>query len=122
MLNNATSETRNAIIPHCAGLSVDRQSRSPAVASRTRCRRSGRDGSVELHRNVEIAHAQTLCLLVLPIGIVRMLQVPQRSAAVHSGIVSKLYDGGGEVVAHSSVQASQGSSPAGLPFRSEIKC
>src|SRR5262245_31336348 len=33
------------------------------------------------------------------------------------GIVSKLYDAGGEVVAHSSVQASQGSSPAGLPQR-----
>src|SRR5262245_45142071 len=35
------------------------------------------------------------------------------------GIDSKLYDGGGEVVAHSSVQASQGSSPAGRPRRSD---
>src|SRR6185312_10022650 len=35
------------------------------------------------------------------------------------GIVSKLYAGGGEVVAHSSVQASHGLSPAGLPFRSD---
>src|SRR5437870_1636461 len=32
------------------------------------------------------------------------------------GVVSKLYDGGGEVVAHSSVHASHGSSPAGAPF------
>ena len=36
------------------------------------------------------------------------------------GIVSKLYDGGGDVVAHSSVQASQGSSPAGCPFFSDM--
>ena len=36
-----------------------------------------------------------------------------------TGIDSKLYDGGGEVVAHSSVQASHGSSPAGLPFHSD---
>src|SRR5437660_11756815 len=33
------------------------------------------------------------------------------------GMVSKLYVGGGEVVAHSSVQASHGSSPATLPFQ-----
>src|SRR5262245_34294346 len=33
------------------------------------------------------------------------------------GTSSKLYDGGGEVVAHSSVQASHGLSPAGLPLR-----
>ena len=33
-----------------------------------------------------------------------------------SGILSKLYSGGGEVVAHSSVHASHGSSPASLPF------
>src|SRR5262245_27518119 len=36
-----------------------------------------------------------------------------------SGKVSKLYSGGGEVVDHSSVQASQGSSPAGAPRRSD---
>src|SRR5262245_14089053 len=36
-----------------------------------------------------------------------------------SGKVSKLYSGGGEVVDHSSVQASQGSSPAGSPRRSD---
>src|SRR5215471_2413572 len=36
-----------------------------------------------------------------------------------SGKVSKLYSGGGEVVDHSSVQASQGSSPAGVPRRSD---
>src|SRR5215475_3420476 len=36
-----------------------------------------------------------------------------------TGSVSKLYSGGGEVVVHSSVQASQGSSPAGAPRRSE---
>src|SRR5947209_20608766 len=35
------------------------------------------------------------------------------------GITAKLYAGGGEVVAHSSVQASQGSSPAGRPWRSD---
>ena len=57
--------------------------------------------------------------LVFPVRIVRMLQVPQRPTAVHRGDLSKLYAGGGEVVAHSSVQASQGSSPAGLPFQSE---
>src|SRR5262245_24050923 len=33
------------------------------------------------------------------------------------GTAAKLYDGGGEVVAHSSVQASHGLSPAGLPLR-----
>src|SRR4030095_722094 len=36
-----------------------------------------------------------------------------------SGKVSKLYSGGGGVVEHSSVQASQGSSPAGAPRRSD---
>src|SRR5215468_1319918 len=36
-----------------------------------------------------------------------------------SGNVSKLYSGGGEVVDHSKVQASQGSSPAGSPYRSD---
>src|SRR5262245_36382524 len=36
-----------------------------------------------------------------------------------SGRTSKLYSGGGEVVDHSSVHASQGSSPAGLPCRSD---
>src|SRR5262247_4223425 len=35
------------------------------------------------------------------------------------GSVSKLYSGGGEVVVHSSVQASQGSSPASAPRRRE---
>ena len=39
-----------------------------------------------------------------------------------SGMTSKLYEAGGEVVAHSSVQASQGSSPAIRPFRSERRC
>src|SRR5262245_29597010 len=34
-----------------------------------------------------------------------------------TGTSSKLYAGGGEVVAHSSVQASQGLSPAGGPCR-----
>ena len=38
------------------------------------------------------------------------------------GIVSKLYAGGGDVVAHSSVQASHGSSPAGRPLRSDRTC
>src|SRR4051794_35540934 len=33
------------------------------------------------------------------------------------GMVSKLYAGGGEVVAHSSVQAPHGLSPAGRPWR-----
>src|SRR5262245_25476939 len=37
-----------------------------------------------------------------------------------AGTVSKLYSGGGEVVAHSSVHASQGSSPAFSPFRNEV--
>src|SRR5262245_5847333 len=36
-----------------------------------------------------------------------------------SGKDSKLYSGGGDVVDHSSVQASQGSSPAGAPRRSD---
>src|SRR3984957_2359229 len=36
-----------------------------------------------------------------------------------SGIASKLYSGGGEEVVHSKVQASQGSSPAILPFRAD---
>src|SRR5207244_13032292 len=36
-----------------------------------------------------------------------------------TGITSKLYAGGGEVVAHSSAQASQGSAPAGRPCRSD---
>src|SRR5260370_42267491 len=36
-----------------------------------------------------------------------------------SGISSKLYSGGGEVVVHSKVQASHGSSPAILPFRAD---
>src|SRR5262245_8035683 len=35
------------------------------------------------------------------------------------GISAKLYSGGGELVAHSSVQASQGSFPAGGPLRAE---
>jgi hypothetical protein len=35
------------------------------------------------------------------------------------GIASKLYDGGGDAVDHSSVQASHGSSPAGRPWRSD---
>src|SRR6516162_3587409 len=35
------------------------------------------------------------------------------------GITSKLYVGGGDGVDHSSVQAFQGSSPAGWPYRSE---
>src|SRR5271166_6794240 len=34
-----------------------------------------------------------------------------------TGIFAKLYSGGGEVVAHSSVQASQGSLPAGFPLK-----
>src|SRR6202047_2670743 len=38
-----------------------------------------------------------------------------------TGIVAKLYSGGGEVVDHSSVHASQGSAPAGSPFRSDHK-
>ena len=37
-----------------------------------------------------------------------------------SGRWSKLYGGGGELVAHSSVLPSHGSSPAGLPLRSEM--
>src|SRR5438445_1217841 len=37
------------------------------------------------------------------------------------GMVSKLYGDGGEVVAHSSVQASHGSSPAGAPFLRETR-
>src|SRR5262249_36513740 len=36
-----------------------------------------------------------------------------------TGTTSKLYSGGGEVVAHSRVQASHGSSPARSPLRSE---
>src|SRR5439155_7635012 len=36
-----------------------------------------------------------------------------------TGTVAKLYSGGGELVLHSSVQASQGSSPATAPERSE---
>src|SRR5262249_29444861 len=36
-----------------------------------------------------------------------------------SGSVAKLYSGGGDVVAHSSVQASHGSLPATWPWRSE---
>src|SRR5205823_2555130 len=40
---------------------------------------------------------------------------------VVTGTVSKLYGGGGEVVAHSSVQASHGSSPAGAPCRSDTR-
>src|SRR5439155_1654451 len=35
------------------------------------------------------------------------------------GITAKLYVGGGEGVDHSSVQASQGSAPAGRPLRSD---
>src|SRR5215813_10354635 len=38
---------------------------------------------------------------------------------VVTGTTSKLWGGGGEVVAHSRVQASQGSAPAGSPRRSE---
>src|SRR6266436_3943658 len=37
------------------------------------------------------------------------------------GSSSKLYAGGGDVVAHSSVQAFHGSGPAGLPFLSDQK-
>src|ERR1700682_15487 len=36
-----------------------------------------------------------------------------------TGILAKLYSGGGEVVDHSSVQASQGSLPAGSPLTSD---
>src|SRR5258708_18307651 len=36
-----------------------------------------------------------------------------------SGRTAKLYSGGGDDVAHSSVHASHGSLPAGSPFRSE---
>ena len=54
---------------------------------------------------------------ILPVRIFRMLQIPQRPAAVHPGIFAKLYAGGGEVVAHSSVHASHGSLPAGLPLQ-----
>src|ERR1700722_5692006 len=36
-----------------------------------------------------------------------------------SGSVSKLYSGGGDVVAHSNVHASQGSSPAIFPLRAD---
>src|SRR5262245_30434468 len=35
------------------------------------------------------------------------------------GISAKLYSGGGELVVHSSVQASQGSFPAGRPLRAD---
>src|SRR5262249_39989032 len=35
------------------------------------------------------------------------------------GTCSKLYEGGGDVVAHSSVQARHGLSPAGWPFHSD---
>src|SRR5260370_36183559 len=35
------------------------------------------------------------------------------------GMTSKLYEGGGEVVAHSSVHASHGSSPASRPWHRE---
>src|SRR5216110_2194459 len=35
------------------------------------------------------------------------------------GISAKLYSGGGELVLHSRVQASQGSLPAGFPLRNE---
>src|SRR5262245_33898237 len=38
-----------------------------------------------------------------------------------TGTLSKLYSGGGEVVAHSSVHASHGSSPAFSPLRNEIR-
>src|SRR5215813_11897157 len=38
-----------------------------------------------------------------------------------SGTVSKLYSGGGEVVAHSSVHASHGSSPACSPLRRDLR-
>src|SRR5207302_9928032 len=37
-----------------------------------------------------------------------------------TGSFSKLYSGGGELVVHSSVQASQGSSPARFPHLSEL--
>src|SRR5579862_8571550 len=38
-----------------------------------------------------------------------------------TGILAKLYSGGGELVDHSSVQASHGSSPANFPFQSDHK-
>src|SRR5262249_4589392 len=37
------------------------------------------------------------------------------------GNVSKLYSGGGEVVVHSSVHASHGSSPASFPLRHDMR-
>ena len=47
-----------------------------------------------------------------------MFQIPQRPPAPDRGeSSSKLYEGGGEVVVHSSVQASHGSSPAGFPLK-----
>src|ERR1700686_3170876 len=38
---------------------------------------------------------------------------------ITTGILAKLYSGGGELVDHSSVQASQGSLPAGSPLTSD---
>ena len=58
-------------------------------------------------------------LFVFPVRIVRVLHVPERATALNHGRRAKLYSGGGDVVDHSSVQASHGSRPARFPLRSD---
>ena len=104
VLKNATSESKKLSMPHWAGLSV----RSRAIGGGT-----GR------------LLADSFMVVTKIWSVIRTANQDRQDASDPTAAVgcgrsatsSKLYDGGGDVVVHSSVQASQGSSPAGLPFR-----
>src|SRR5882672_7631485 len=102
VLKSAASDTRKLRSPHCEGARDEgRGARdcdsslasrpSPLAPSSSYCQ-SGSSGCFWSHSG------RRLCTV---------------------GITSKLYAAGGDVVVHSSVHASQGSSPAGRPLRSD---
>src|SRR5579871_2291691 len=99
---NATSENRKVSMPTLTGERGARWEKTDSSAACVICRSS---------RHSYFQSGSSGCF---------RSQSGRRLRTV--GIVSKLYEGGGDVVAHSSVQASHGSSPAGAPvFREKSR-
>src|SRR6185295_5924664 len=110
LLKIDTSERRKPSMPHCRGVNVcsdctmggggtlSRVGATPIVASA-----------------VLISYCYSYCQS----GSSGCFTSQSGRRLCTTGMVGKLYAGGGEVVVHSSVQPSHGSSPAGFPLRSE---
>src|SRR5262249_38687278 len=117
----APSDARKQIMPHCAGCSVfsgligGGPSRPATLSMPGVPSWAGGAGAVSSFTPRPSAHSYSY----FQSGSSGCLRSHSGRRLYTVGISSKLYDGGGEEVAHSSVQASHGLSPAGLPLRPE---